>query len=232
MKNKINKLIVDLKSYQSTLNVFNQWRDYDEEYDISPKAPSIRLKQLEMFLHGRIPNAKYLLVAEATGYQGGKFTGVPLTSERILLDNHSKIRSSSILKNIEVMRTSNPNSSKIKEIQRRLGFTEPTATIVWGEIIKSNVSSYEILTWNTFPFHPFNQNRGSLSNRTPKLEELEIGSQYIKKLVKLCPNITVVSIGAHSARTLNKLGIQNIQVTHPANGGARKFREAIKNVLV
>lgn len=65
-------------------NVFNPRVDYDRVHDIGPEAPDIRLKQIEQFLYARISGAKYLLVAEAVSYQGGRFTGVALTSERII----------------------------------------------------------------------------------------------------------------------------------------------------
>lgn len=232
MQSKINKFIQELQAYQSAENVFNPWRDYDESCDICPEAPHIRTKQLEQFLSARIPGAKYLLVAEAVGYQGGRFTGVAMTSERILLGHHENIRSSVILQNVEGRRTSNPGNENLKPTQKRFGFTEPTATIVWGEVVKSNVSPLQVITWNIFPFHPFNPSKGPLTNRTPATAELEVGAYYAEMLLKLCPNMTVISIGGHSSRTLTKLGISNIHVPHPANGGAGNVRAAISKVLL
>lgn len=232
MENNINKFIQELQAYQSAENVFNPWHDYDESCDICPQAPDIRSEQIKQFLASRIPGAKYLLVAEAVGYQGGRFTGVAMTSERILLGNHENITPSAILQNTQGRRTSNPDNKNLKNTQKRWGFTEPTATIVWGEVMKSNVSPYQVITWNIFPFHPFNPSKGPLTNRTPTAAELEVGAYYTEMLLKLCPNITVISIGGHSSKTLSKLGIENIHVPHPANGGAGNFRIAIKKVLV
>ncbi|GAB6179469.1 uracil-DNA glycosylase [Desulfotomaculum defluvii] len=232
MQSNINKFMQELQAYKSTENVFNPWRDYDERCDICPEAPAIRSNHLEQFLSARVPGAKYLLVAEAVGYQGGRFTGVAMTSERILLGNHESIKPAAILQNVQGRRTSNPDNKNLKATQKRFGFTEPTATIVWGEVMASNVSPYQVITWNIFPFHPYDPSKGPLTNRTPTAAELEVGAYYTEMLLKLCPNITVVSIGGHSSRTLSKLGLENIHVPHPANGGAGNFRAAIKNILV
>ena len=110
-------------------------------------------------------------------------------------------------------RTSNPNNGQLKDTQIRLGFTEPTATIVWGEIIKNRIPPEQVVTWNIFPFHPFKQDQNS------------------QALLRLCPDVSVISIGALSSKTLDKLGIQNIHVPHPANGGAGRFRVATKSVF-
>ena len=174
---------------------------------------------------------KYLLVAEAIGYQGAKFTGVPLIAERILLGNHARIKSNLILPKLRARRTSNPKNKELNRTQRLLGFTEPTSTIIWEEILQSDISPYQVLTWNIFPFHPFNNDKGSLTNRPPTTEELEIGSYYMEMLLNLFQDVTIVSIGRHSEKTLNKLGIENIHVPHPANGGATNFRVAIKNMF-
>ena len=79
----INTFIDKLQSYQSE-NVFNPWRDFDHATEIGPEAPEIRRKNLRRYLALR-EIAHYLFIAEALGYQGGHFSGVAITSERILL---------------------------------------------------------------------------------------------------------------------------------------------------
>ncbi|OQA11066.1 MAG: hypothetical protein BWY65_00211 [Firmicutes bacterium ADurb.Bin373] len=232
LKNQVNGFVAELRAYLSHPGVFNPWRDYDGTCDLCREAPEIRSKQMAQFLYSRMNGAAYLLVAEAIGYQGGRFTGVPLISERIILGNHGSINPCAILKNLPGRRTSNPDNRELNSAQKRLGFTEPTATIVWEEILKSKVSPHRVITWNIFPFHPYNPSKGPLTNRTPTAAELEAGSYYTQTLLKMWPNVTVVSIGKHAARTLNKLGIRNFSVPHPANGGSSNFKAAIKDVLV
>lgn len=231
MRSDIKQFIEKLQEYKSDANVFNPWRDYDKCFDIGPEAPNIRSKQMEQFLNIRMTSPKYLLVAEAIGYQGGKFTGMALTSERMLMGFHKFINSSALLKDLESQRTSNSDNIILKETQRRFGFTEPTATIIWKEILRYKISPYQVITWNIFPFHPYNPKKGRLSNRTPTAVELEVGMHYTEILYEICPDITVISIGRYSNDALNRLGIKNYPVPHPANGNSLKFKSAIKGIL-
>ena len=78
---KIESFMQALKEYQRPL-VFNPWRDYDPECDISSAAPSVRAANLTRYLELR-QKAHYLFIAEGLGYQGGHFSGMAMTSERI-----------------------------------------------------------------------------------------------------------------------------------------------------
>ena len=71
---EINTFLDKLQSYHSE-QVFNPWRDFDTSCDIGPQAPVIRSANLRRYLELR-PDAHYLFIAEALGYQGGHFSGV------------------------------------------------------------------------------------------------------------------------------------------------------------
>ena len=49
------------------------------------------------------------MVAEAVGYQGGRFTGIAITCERMLLNKHKTIRPKDVTP-IRLERTSSPSS--------------------------------------------------------------------------------------------------------------------------
>jgi len=68
----IKKFMNEIKSYQSAY-VYNPWIDYDGNYDIGKNSPRIRSKQLEQYLRLRIPNAKYIFIAEALVIKGDIF---------------------------------------------------------------------------------------------------------------------------------------------------------------
>lgn len=85
-----------LGAYEGSETVFNPWRDEDERYDVAGAA-AIRSSQLEAYLTPRLGRCPYVVVAEAIGYQGGRFTGIAITCERMLLGHHKTIAPHMIL---------------------------------------------------------------------------------------------------------------------------------------
>ncbi len=224
----VTDFVKKLKNCGTDPDTFNPWADYDQLYDRTPKAPGIRQKRLTDYLSCRIEQARYILLAEAVGYQGAKFSGVPLTSERILLGKQKGICASNILPIGLKTRLSNPETAPSQAVQN-LGYAEPTATIVWQLLQELSISTYEIILWNIFPIHPFNLVKGRLSNRTPRQEELVVGKTYLDLLINLCPaSVKLIAIGEKAAATIGK---QYPKVRHPANGGARKFRNELPQLI-
>ena len=77
MKKEIEEFILLLKESRPLKDVFNPWRDVDSENDQDRDAPEIRTNQLRHYLMKREGRARYLLVAEAVGYQGGQLQFSP-----------------------------------------------------------------------------------------------------------------------------------------------------------
>lgn len=216
----IESFIKSLNSSPKKSGIFNPWWEPDKDNDISVQAPAIRRRQLFHYLAERVGKAKYLLLGEAIGYQGGHFTGIPMTSERILLGGHQKkgILPEHVFTGIKPKRTS-------KASLKPLGFTEPTGTIVWGQIAQTNFSPEDFVLWNAFPWHPYKPSVGLLSNRTPASDEFQAGTDILKQLVKITGIEKIIAVGEKSYAILNQLGFRSIKVRHPANAGARKFRQ-------
>lgn len=213
----------------SAPQVFNPWKDYDERYDIHKRSSLIRRRQLSAYLEERIGKTKMLIIAEAVGYQGGRFTGIAMTCERMLLGFHPTVSSTMVFSGVEPTRTSNGSSVFItKQTQREKGFNEPTDSVVWNAMLDANMDPYEVVLWNIFPFHPYKVDNG-LTNRTPTKEELDQGWAYTSELMKLFPDAQILGVGQKSSQTLQDYGV-NVQATlrHPANGGAGLYKQQFK----
>jgi len=217
----IPKFIQSLK--RTPRGLFNPWYHQDKKNDLVPNAPDIRRKQLETYLTERQHSAKYLFIAEALGYQGGHFTGIAMTSERILLGYQEEKYG---VKPEHVFKTEQPNRTSRPDLIEK-GMSEPTATIMWGALTDLGIDPYEVVLWNAVPWHPYNPGKGMLSNRTPLAGEMEAGLKHLKKFVGLFNNPKIVAVGRKCEQSLSELGIDYIGVRHPANGGAPKFRRQL-----
>src|SRR2546421_6265510 len=129
-RKQLDKFLRLLKASPSGA-VFNPWWQIDEENDIGRIAPIIRRQQLRAYLRERLGKARLVVIGEALGYRGGHFSGIPMTSERILLEKKKDagIEPNDVFSGIAPRRTS--KSQKCRD-----GFSEPTATIVWSTLLK------------------------------------------------------------------------------------------------
>ncbi|MBN2427809.1 MAG: uracil-DNA glycosylase [Deltaproteobacteria bacterium] len=214
-----------LRSYRAEA-VFNPWGECDPENDLDDQGANVRCRQLRRYLGERIGLADTLLLAEAVGYQGGHFSGIPMTSERLLLGGlrHKGITPEMAFSSLAPRRTSKPDL-------RPTGFTEPTATIVWGFFVEQGIDPRRVVLWNAFPWHPYRPHKGLLSNRTPKDEELDAGRHILLSILELGRFERIVAVGEKSSGQLAQMGIAAQKVRHPANGGAGKFRQQLLAIM-
>jgi hypothetical protein len=206
--------------------VFNPWWQVDEENDIGSHAPRIRLTQLRAYLLARLKKARLAVIGEAIGYRGGHFSGIAMTSERILLGRNriARIEPQQLLLRITPQRTSKPRKCAD-------GFSEPTATIVWSSLLRLGLSPLEFVLWNGFPWHSFNPHRGMLSNRMPSKTERSAGASVLQAFLDLFPCREVVALGRIAASQLQDLGIDAHYIRHPASGGGKLFRQQIAKIV-
>ena len=200
--------------------VFNPWWQIDVANDIGRSAPRIRRAQLRAYFEQRLGAARLVLIGEAVGYRGGHFSGIPMTSERIMLEGIGGVAASEVLPGITPRRTSNPGKFP-------RGFSEPTATIIWGTLLRLGLKPDGFVLWNAFPWHSFDPRPGMLSNRTPKPAERAAGLPVLRAFLDLFPCKRVIALGRIAAAQLEELGVQARCVRHPASGGAKLFREQI-----
>ncbi|TMP96676.1 MAG: uracil-DNA glycosylase [Verrucomicrobia bacterium] len=209
--------------------VFNPWWQVDGENDVGPQAPAIRRKQLRAYLCERLKKARLAVVGEALGYRGGHFSGIPMTSERILFGRKTDagIEAKDFFSGIKPRRTS-------KRQKSRDGFSEPTATIVWSTLLRLGLSPEQFVLWNAFPWHSFDPRAGMLSNRTPTKAEQSAGTLVLKAFLDLFRCEEIVALGRVAASQLEDLdvGASGIcRIRHPASGGAKLFRQQIAGIV-
>lgn len=252
LETKVNQFIERLASYEGSDIVFNPWRDYEPMLDISPEAPAIRRDQLRQYLLARLDGCPYVIIAEAMGYQGGRFSGIAITCERMLLGFHDDIEAAMILPSGLGQRTSLASSPLITKAKvRKEGFNEPTDTVVWSTLLDNDIDTYTALLWNIFPFHP-HEAGNLLSNRTPTDAELAVGGTFAKELLVLnnlalhgdealaqalmqeasdeMPNASVFAVGRKSYGVLAAQHIFSYPLRHPANGGAQQYRDQFAEI--
>lgn len=225
-KKNVENFIKELQSFEKMENVFNPWQDDgDKEHDLDEDSPKKRAENLRVYLLAR-ENAKYVLIAEAPGYQGCHFSGIPMTSERLILapNNYG-------LGNLS--RTSN-KKHRYKTVQE-YGYCEPTATIVWKQMVDElGLKPTDFVLWNAFPFHPYKDH--ILTNRKPEKEELKKAAHILNAFIKLFPNAYYISIGGVSKEALTEIkGIKydsyKQSVIHPSYGHAAEFRKRITEII-
>jgi uracil-DNA glycosylase len=252
-RKQLDKFLQLLKASPSGA-VFNPWWQIDEENDIGPHAPAIRRKHLAVYLRERLGKAQLAVVGEALGYRGGHFSGIPMTSERMLLGKQKESVAAlyerrnfagnikhggqppsqsygapgrpraQIILGITPRRTSKPNVCPN-------GFSESTATIVWGALLKIGVLPDEFVLWNAFPWHSFDPHHGLLSNRMPNKPEQLSGRPVLEAFLTLFPCEQIVAMGKIAAAQLQQLGFDAHCVRHPASGGAKLFRQQIARIV-
>ena len=206
--------------------VFNPWWEVDEQNDVGHNAPAIRRNQLRAYLEERLGKSKVAIIGEALGYRGGHFSGIPMTSERMLLGKKkdSGIHPEQVFSGIQPRQTSKPE--KYQD-----GFSEPTATIVWGTLLKLGLKPEQFVLWNAFPWHSFDSCRGMLSNRMPNKSERAAGLSVLKVFLDLFPCNEIVALGNVAASQLVELNVKTDRVRHPASGGAKLFRQQIGRIV-
>ena len=152
---------------------FNHYRDADPAFD-RPGAAQIRVRNLAAYLRAR-PHPSLMLVGEAAGYAGCRFSGIAFTSERCL----PRDRWTSV---------DDPN-----------GHVEHSASIVHRVLRELDLEADTVL-WNLCPTHPAGSS--ALSNRTPTREERRAGVGFVSDLVDLLEPALVLAVGVHAGRAL------------------------------
>lgn len=206
-------LAVQLFDLPSTLDghcpLFNPYRDEVDGLEAAGAA-QIRRANLRTYLESFPTRPGMLVVGEALGWRGGRFSGLPLVSEALLLDGRPPFEGKGY------RRTS---------LDRPL-LAESTATIFWRA---ARPHFPDFLTWNCLPLHPHRPGQ-PLSNRTPTAQEVAIFQGMLYAMIELLQPRLVVGMGKNAARALQGCPASLKIVRHPSHGGARQFEAGMRAV--
>lgn len=204
----MDNIIEQFQSY-SAPNVFNPWRDIDRLDSLGMHAPQARISRLQAHFNCK---PSFLLVGEAPGYQGCKFSGVPFTNEKLILDG-------------AIPRVASRNRFTTRERP----WCEPSATIVWRTLHKLGIAG-DVVLWNAFPWHP-HQPSDPYSNRTPSPAEITAGLQILEDIATHFHYATIVSVGRLAQHALSRLSRKCGAVRHPSMGGAKEFAVGLAAIV-
>jgi uracil-DNA glycosylase len=206
MTNRIRTLVSDLAAIPGSDTLVNLFTFENPELDRKGAAVS-RRANCEAYLRYFIDHPpRLIIVGEAGGYQGMRFSGIAFTSEYTLLRH-------------PFFQGGNFERSAVRERP----FREPSGSIVWETI---GQLEHTPLLWNTVPLHPHRPDE-PLSNRAPTREERELGARFLIRLLQLFNAPKVVAAGRLAAAALEQLNIPHTPVRHPSHGGKAEFQRGV-----
>lgn len=163
---------------------------------VNPYTNHIKKENLKQYLlHMLELSPDAILVGEAPGWRGALQTGVPFTSEEIMLRSPLYLKAS---------------PGPIHK--------EQSAKIVWRAVKKLEKKP---VFWNIYPFHP--HGASASSNRTPTSDELAYGFTYLKEFLTLFPNLPIGAVGRKAEQTIKEHGIDTMYIRHPSYNGEALF---------
>jgi uracil-DNA glycosylase len=199
-------------SRQSGHLLFNPYNKEKSEDDLED-AWRIRQNNLLGYFRSfrEVPRVCALVVGEAPGHRGVRFSGVPFTSEKQLCCD-------------EFFRQFHGHRSST---DKQLNFSR-TSEVFW-DVMRGYHPKF--IAWNCMPYHPYKAVDLPRSNRTPRSGDLKIGSRILGQLwACLQKPLQVIAVGSIAKKALEMAGIQAILVRHPA--ARREYRGMFKPEMV
>ncbi len=149
-----------------------------------------------------------LLVGEAAGYRGCRFSAVPFTSEAHLL--------------MGTPVKGNPSS------RNSAPWVEPSAKVFW---VNLKPFSQRFFVWNALPFHPYREGN-PLSNRTPTKKEFAAHQHFLAGILVILRPETIGAIGKQAEAMLRGMGYPcTYYIRHPSYGGKKEFEQGLREMF-
>lgn len=210
-----DSLAAILTTAPSTNIVFNQYRDRNDQVDL-PDAATIRTGNLRRYLAEATETASILVVGEAAGPWGCRFSGVPFTGERQLLDPSFPLHG-------ERSSKTNPD----RPIKVAPPFISKSAVTFWGVMLPFQG---RFLLWDAFPLHP-HKPHDALTVRNPTRKEVSQFGEALRLIEAYMKPTKIVAVGKKAFKEFDALGEHSTYVRHPAMGGKEEFTSGMQNIF-
>jgi hypothetical protein len=192
----------------SSETAFNPYRDANPELDVEGAAV-IRRQNLEAYIRAHPERPPVLVMMEAPGPWGCRFTGVPVTSEAQLLDAGFPLSG---------QRTSHADEP----------MTEYSASIFWRVMLPFFPRFF---IWNTVPLHPHKPDKPT-SIRTPSIADIKAWVPLSIAVVEALEPERILCVGRKAERLIEKeLGREAVYIRHPSQGGATLFGAGMREAM-
>jgi uracil-DNA glycosylase len=191
----------------SSNSLFNPYSEDHPDADRSG-AHRIRRKNLRNYFDSFDAAPRILIVGEASGPWGCRFSGVPFTSERLLCSGELPFggRQSS--------RHETPH-------------VERTAGMFW-DVMRTN--HLRFLMWNAVPLHPHPPGE-PFSLRRPTRSEVTQFLVVLEGLVSILNPAQIVAVGRIAEQAVHDLNREAAYVRHPSHGGMKEFAAGMQAVF-
>ena len=185
---------------------FNPYTDRDPLHD-RPNAPVLRRNNLLFYLEHYLEHKpSEIWLAESGSHTGTRRSGLPLVP-----------------------------TTEVEALNARFatsGFTSPTLTsdrtgMTAGYVWEAALTRPRLpLFWNAVMAHPHRPG-APYRNRPTRRTELTAYQPVLGDVLQLFDPVRILAIGRIAARMLEATGSAHYYVRHPAQGGAREFREGV-----
>lgn len=188
--------------------LFNQYKHIDPKLD-KPNGNVIRQFNLKLYFESFKINPAYLLLGEAPGPNGCRFSGIPFTSERQLVEPTFWLHG-------------------VQSSSANYPYEEMSGRVLWNTL---SIVHEKFFIYNAIPFHPFLEGN-PLSIRTPKAEEIERYTIHLRDIVQILKPEQCVAIGRVAEKAFKSIGINNVvYARHMSHGGETAFVDKMREIF-
>ena len=185
------------------------------------QAASIRQQNLQAYLEHFKHKPATLILGEAPGWRGCRFSGVAFTCEAQLTSGELPFRGKR--SSLADMRSEDGGNPGSKASSFSTGYREASAAIFWRCLLPY---AQDFLVWNIFPFHP-HQPGEALTNRRPVIGEVNVQLPFLEKLIERLQPEDILAVGRFAQTILRRSSIPHQPIRHPSHGGARQFEAQV-----